>query len=130
MKLPHILKEFCLPFFSELEILHILLFRIIYNFIINISDVHTILNDVYIYLNIIPKIILHNSSNHIIADIITSMTHMTVWIYSRPTCVPFHIFSIHWNKLFLDKIDYTSYPVRLFLSFNPVTKFGCIKEKR
>ena len=116
----HILEKLRFPLSGKFKIFHIFFLRIFYDFVFDISDVHPI-------LYVIPKMILHHSANHVIADVVSSMAHMTMWIDSRSTSIPSNIFAISRNELFLNIKDISTISlVKLFLSLSPVQNYWFI----
>lgn len=89
----HIFKEVCFPFFGEFKVLYIFLIGACDDLVVDVRDVHTI-------LNVVAKVVSHDFSDHIIADVVSGMAHVTVGVYCRAACVPADVSSVGRLELF------------------------------
>lgn len=119
----HVFEEFVFPSFRKLKILHSFFPRVFYDLVLDICDVHPV-------LDVIPEMPFHDSSYHIVADVVPGMSHVAVRIDGGSTGVPADVVSLTGKEFFLKvRVGVTSSLVRLFLSLRPVVKVWFMVRK-
>lgn len=83
----HVYEEVSLPSLSKFKIFDTLFVRIVYDLVVNIRDIHA-------QLNVVAEVVSKNSPNHVVAKIVSGMSHVTVGVYRRATRIPFNILGV------------------------------------